>query len=325
MNTQTQQVEDDELEDEIEITLESDDSTNSSDNPNVADQLAVTPGAEEGANEEPKLTAEERMEQLMEGDEELKDYGQGVRKRINTLTYNWREAERQKDEAIRYAQKVQQEAQALRGRQHEQDGAYLGEAKARVEAQLDTAKRQLKEAHNLGDADLIADANANIGRFAAELAQVEATETQYKRRPAQPEQPPAQYQQPPPQQQYQQPPRQPAQPDPKANAWAEKNKWFGEDEVMTNAALTIHNTLVTQEGYEPHSDEYYNQIDSRLRKNFPHKFQKPRNDGQQMVTPGSNASTTGRKGGKKQVRLSASQVAIAKKLGVPLEEYAKYV
>jgi hypothetical protein len=284
-------------------------------NPNVNDQLgAIAPEIDDEQIEE-KLSAEDKVKQYLESDEELQDYGDGVQNRINKLTYNWRESERREQAAVDYAQKVQAEMQGLRDKQTQQDGAFINEYKGRVESQLDGAKRQYKEAYELGDADLIADANTAIARHSTELVNAEQTENRFKRNATQPQQPA--------QQQFQQQPQQPVQraPDVKAEGWAEKNEWFGQDAVMTNAAMTVHQELV-QNGYAPESDQYYQQIDKRMRSNFPHKFEKPRQQGQQQVTPGGNAV---RKNGKRSVKLSASQVNIAKRLGVSLEDYAKYV
>lgn len=318
MNAENQlQMEDEDI--EIEVPEDEDGTTN----PNIQDQLDNAPPSSDESTET-KRSAEERFEEFMESDEELKNYGSGVRKRIGTLTYNWREAERQRDEAIRFAQLQRQENENLKSRQYEQDGAYITEYKEKVEAKLDTAKRQLKEALEVNDPDLIAEANANIGRFAAELAKAEDTASRYERsRMQQPQRPQQQY----PQQQYPQQQRRPAppQPDEQAKAWAERNKWFGEDQIMTNAAMTIHQQLIVEEGYLPQSPEYYQEIDRRIRKNFPQKFQATSGSSSASVTPGDVGSQGRRRGAKRQVKLTASQVSIAKRLGVPLEEYAKYV
>jgi len=311
--------------DEIEIEIESESLDN--ENPNVDDQLAATTTDDEGI----KLTAEERVKEYLEADEELKEYGDDVQRRINKLTYNWRESERREQAAVEYAQKVHTENDELRTQQQQQDGVFINEYKGRVEAQLETAKQQYKEAYEAGDPGLITEANGNIARYAAELNTAEQTEHRYKRNAQQPppvrpqmQYPQAQPQaQPPMQQQPVYPQQQQPQPDAKAEGWAEKNKWFGEDRVMTTAAMGIHQDLV-QNGYAPESDEYYNQINSQMRKNFPHKFTPPKQQVTQTVTPGATNAVV-RKAGKKHVKLTASQVNIAKRLGVPLEEYAKYV
>lgn len=327
MNAQIEETDQD-----IEIEVQGEDSSIEIENPNIQDQLDNAPNSNEPEQSQP--SAEERFDQFMDSDEELKEYGQGVRKRIGTLTYNWREAERQRDEAIRYAQQVREENEGLKNHQYEQDGAYIVESKEKTEAQIDTAKRQLKEALAIDDADLIAEANANIARFSVALSRIEDTEKRYqqwkKQQPVQRQ--PSRNQQaygqarPQPQPTYPQQQQRPPEPDERAKSWAEKNKWFGEDQIMTNAALTIHNQLVTEEGYLPETDEYYREIDRRIRKNFPQKFaSRSNNDGATAtVTPGE-VGTTGRRSGKRQVKLTASQVSIAKRLGVPLEEYAKYV
>ena len=320
MNEALQQVEDD---DDRDVEIELDDAGNDDFNPNIADQLDNAP------NDNPiedKRTAEERILAFLEEDEELKEYGDGVQKRINKLTYNWREAERREQAAIAYAEGVKREIEQLRVRQQESDGVFINEYKGRVEAQLAQAKQNLKAAYEAGDAELIAEANTNIARFSAELANAEQTESRYRRRA---QQAPQQFTQPNPQQ-FARPnpqfarPQQPPRPDPKAETWAERNTWFGEDRVMTDAALSIHRELVTEEGYTPDSDEYYAEVDKRIRRNFPHKFQQPAKPQQaSSVTP--SASNAVAKRGKRNVKLSASQVAMAKRLGVSLEEYAKYV
>ena len=301
------------------------------DNPNIVDQLeAVDDNLEAEVEEDadaPKdtRTAEQKMQDYLEGDEELKEYySKEVNKRIGKITYDMREAERQRDAATEYAQGVQAENVELKSKQQHQDGVFINEHKSRLEAQLDTAKAQYRDAHDSGDSSLLADANALLAQTAAELAQATQAETRFSRHvrttPAPneniaPYQPPA-------------PENRPAEVDPKAQAWAEKNTWFGEDQDMTNAALNIHQTLINSEGYIPTGNGYYTELDARLRKNFPDKFEAPvppEITGQQVVTPSSSATANAKPRGKRNVRLSASQVAIAKKLGVPLEEYAKYV
>lgn len=299
-------------------------------NPNVDDQLDAAPSDDRGDDEKQvQLSAEEKVRQYLESDKELKEYGEDVQRRINKLTYNWRESERREQAALDYAQKVHQENLSLRDQQMQQDGVVLDEHKTRLEAQLETAKRQLKEAYETQDAGLIAEANQNIAQYAADLRSAEHTEHRFKRNQQKQQQQPQPYgqqQYPPPNyrpQHYPQQQQQMPQPDEKAEKWATRNKWFGEDRVMTNAAMTIHQELIN-EGYAPESDTYYTTLDNRLRENFPHKFQPVKPHVDSNVTPTSNSNPS-RKSNKRNVKLTASQVNIAKRLGVPLEEYAKYV
>ena len=314
----------DEDEKEIEILLDNDDDTN----PNIVDQLEATPTEEEETPPEDTRTPEEKLSAFLADNEDVSEFrDKDIKGRINKLTYEKNEATRREQAATDYARGVQTENAELKTKQQHQDGVFISEHKSRLEAQLDTAKNQYREAHESGDSGLIADANALIGRTSAELAQAEQTETRFSRfvkanpspdtdvtpwqPPPEPNAPPAQ-----------------AVPDLKAEAWAERNKWFGEDEEMTKAALSIHNVLISQEGYMPTANGYYAELDSRLRKNYPDNFktaEKPELNGQQVVTPGNNATAALTPRGQKRVRLSASQVAIAKKLGLTVEQYAKYV
>tara|TARA_R110002096_G_scaffold190674_3_gene371840 strand:- start:2470 stop:3444 length:975 start_codon:yes stop_codon:yes gene_type:complete len=309
---------------EVDIELDDEESNITPVNPNIADQLAAPA---EGEADEDKRTPAEKLEAYMEADEDAAEYGRDVRKRINKLTYEKHEAERREKAAIEYAQGVQGENTTLKSKQQHQDGVFLNEHKGRVTAQLEQAKQQYKEAHQSGDIDLITEANQNIAQYAAELTQADQTEARFKRTVSRPQAAPEPAYQPAPSAGYQE--QAPRQIDAKAESWATKNEWFGNDSDMTDAAMQIHTSLVTQEGFLPTGDAYYTELDTRMRKNFPSKFgttPKPRmGNGQPAVTPGGGGNPPARKPGKKNVRLSASQVAIAKKLGVPLEEYAKYV
>ena len=268
---------------------------------------------------------EEKVDQPKEAVKEVKkdereEYSKDVQKRIDRMTYKIREAERREKEALDFAKKVKKEKDELQGKFDKLDDGYVTEFSTRVKSELEAAKIQLKEAVAKGDVDAQVNANQNLARLAIEQERINATEAQRK-----------QYEETlkntgqigdqPVQNTVQQP-----KPDPKAEAWAEKNEWFGKDEAMTYASFGIHKKLVEEEGFNPSSDEYYEEIDRRLREEFPQKF----NDGgevqggkQPVQTVASAKRTTS--AGRKTVRLTPSQVAIAKKLGVPLEEYAKYV
>jgi hypothetical protein len=278
--------------------------------------------------EEKEVQVEEQKEDKVESKQtkkedkkdEREEYSKDVQKRIDRMTYKIREAERREKEALEFAKQVKKEKDDLQGKFNKLDDGYVNEFSTRVKSELESAKVALKTAVANGDVDAQVAANQNLARLAIEQERINATELQRK-----------QYEETlkntgqigdQPVQNNVQPPK----PDPKAEAWAERNEWFGKDEAMTYASFGIHKKLVEEEGYNPSSDEYYEEIDKRLRNEFPQKF----NDGgevqggkqpAQTVASANRTTTTGRK----TVRLTPSQVAIAKKLGVPLEEYAKYV
>jgi len=240
-----------------------------------------------------------------------------TQKRIDRLTKKMREAERQKDEALRYAQGVQSEAQKLQQRMNTLDTSYVNEYSTRVETQMGTAEQELARAIEIGDTNGVVEAQRKITGLAIEndrARQAKMQQERYAQQAAAQQQ--QQVQQPMPQQQ-------PRRPDPKAASWADRNEWFGSDEAMTYAAFGVHKKLVENEGFDPQSDEYYTELDQRMKEEFPHKLNGGSKRPAQTVASVSRSSS-GRSSGKK-VRLTPSQVAIAKKLGVPLEEYAKYV
>ena len=263
--------------------------------------------------EEPELGASPPSD-----DTEIEQYSESVKKRINRLTKKMREAERERDESISYAQKVQAEAEQIRQRMQNLDQGFMAEHGQRLDLQREQAEAALKRAVELGDAD---------GTVAAQKALTDVTIASNNYAQAQRQAPPQPQAQAVPQPQAQ-PQAQPApqRPDPKAEQWAEKNSWFGNDEAMTFAAFGIHKKLIEEEGFDPQGDDYYNELDSRIKREFPHKFGEEQSTGRkpaQNVAGVSRSTKTGRSG--KRVKLSPTQVAIAKKLGVPLEEYAKYV
>ena len=255
--------------------------------------------------------------------EEMDDYGQKVQTRIDKLTKRLREAERREQAAVQYAQGVQKEAQQQAARSNQIDTGYVTEFADRVEAQMTQAKNELKQAMDLGDVDKQVEAQAKISRLSIEEERAASHKAQRERLqqemqaqgvdPNQPQMP----QQPMPRQ-----PMPPRQPDPKAQAWAEKNEWFGTDEPMTLTSFSIHRKLM-EEGFDPQSDSYYSEVDKRMRDTFPHKFENNKVSPSQTVASANRAAPG--KARKGSVRLTPSQVAIAKKLGVPLQEYAKYV
>ena len=255
--------------------------------------------------------------------DELEDYSANVKNRIDKLTRKMREEERQKESAIQFAESVKKENESLKTRLDNLDKGYLEEFNNRVQSQLESAKRALKDANESGDADKIVEAQANLAAITVEKSKitkpkVEKTEEQPNQQPVVPNQPQPIPPQPP--QQAQNP-----KPDPKAEAWAAKNEWFGQDEVMTYASFGIHRRLVEDEGFDPTTDEYYSELDKRIAAEFPHKVGQTKQTGGSQKVVSATSSKSRNKGGKKTVRLSPSQVAMAKRLGVPLEEYAKYV
>ena len=250
---------------------------------------------------------------------EMEDYGKKVQSRIDKLTKKVRESERREQAATEYARNVYHENKSLQQKAQSLDDGYVNQYENRVTAELDTVKKQLKQAVESGDVDKQVEANQNLARLSVEAERVRTTQEKKERlkkqREEEVEREPQQYQQ-----QYVPPQMPPPQPDPKAESWAEKNEWFGKDEPMTLTSFSIHRNLV-EEGFDPQSNMYYSEVDKRMRDNFPHKF------GQQ-VSPTQTVASANRGGPvrrKGTVRLTPSQVAISKKLGVPLSEYAKYV
>jgi hypothetical protein len=240
-----------------------------------------------------------------------------TQKRIDRLTKKMREAERQREEAIKFAQGVQSEASQLKQRMDALDSNYVNEYSNRVEIQTTSAEADLARAIEIGDTAGVVEAQRRITRLAIEQDRANQAKVQQARYAQQVQaQQQARVNQPMPQQQ-------PRRPDPKAEHWARRNSWFGEDEAMTYAAFGVHKKLVEDEGFDPQSDEYYTELDRRMAGEFPHKLNGGSKRPAQTVASVSR-NTSGRSSGKK-VRLTPSQVAIAKKLGVPLEEYAKYV
>ena len=247
-----------------------------------------------------------------DSNEELEEYSAGVKGRINELTKRFREEERQKQSAIQYAENIQKENANLKTRMDALDKGYIEQFEGRVSSELETAKRVLREAHETGDVDKLVDAQEALADLSLQKTQGRSPQDRSVEVPQPQEIPP---QAAPPQ----------AAADPKAESWASDNDWFGQDEVMTYGAFGIHRRLVEDEGFDPSSDDYYAELDSRLRTEFPNKFDlKSRSNGGRKVAS-AESSASRKKSGRKTVRLTSSQVAIAKKLNVPLEEYAKYV
>ena len=260
-----------------------------------------------------------------ESDDEHEKYSNSVQKRINQLTKRAKEAEREREEALRYAQNIQAENTDVKQRLQTLDRSYIDEYGHRVSSEQARAKDELKSAIETGDTDRQMQAQERITQLTLAADRHAQAKASRAAQAAQAEQQQAYAQQQAQQQQYQPAPRQ-AAPDQKAEEWASKNDWFGEDDAMTFAAFGLHKKLVQEEGFDPASNDYYDALDSRMKNAFPHRFPDEevtrQNRSGQTVAGVSRSKGTGR--GKK-VRLSPSQVTIAKRLGVPLEEYAKYV
>ena len=265
------------------------------------------------SSEEKSVTAQE---------DEHEEYSQSVKKRIDRLTKKMREAERQREEALKYAQGVQSEAEKIKAKLNAVDQGYLTEYGGRITAEMASAQEAFKRAIAVGDPEATLEAQKKLTELQFATSKLEEAKRMQARRAPQQENE-QQYQQQPQQQQYQQPQQQATRPDPRAEEWAEKNDWFGNDNTMTFAAYGIHKQLV-DEAFDPTSDDYYDELDKRIRAEFPHKFSDTGSKRRTAQTV-AGVSRTSSSNGRRQVKLTPSQVAIAKKLGVPLEEYAKYV
>ena len=270
----------------------------------------------EAPSEEPVETKqEEEKEEPKKQDEQLEDYSKGVQARIAKLTRKMREAERQRDAATEYAKSVEEKRLAMEKRFEKTDADYIKKFETSINTGLEAAQKELAAAIEAGDAQAQVEANKRIATLAFENAKLsqskEAREEQVSK--------PSEVRAP------QQPVTQVEPSDPMAEAWAAKNSWFGQDRAMTYIAFEIHKDLVDKEGYDPKSDEYYADIDKRIRVDFPHKFAKT--VVKQTTDPVQTVASAKRsvRPGRKTVKLTSSQVAIAKKLGVPLEEYAKQI
>ena len=275
----------------------------------------------EAAKEEEKIEVEQVEakeekpveEKSEEKKDELKEYSEGVQKRIAKLTRKMREAERQKEEAIAYAESIKKDKETVEGRLSKLDKTYVSEFESRVKTNLAAAKLALKTAIESQDIEAQVAAQeqiANLTMDAARLSSMKNREEAPKKEVNI---------------NTQRTDSQPAT-DPKAEEWAANNSWVGNDSAMTYTAFDIHKKLVEEEGYDPKTDEYYTEVDKRIRLEFPHKFDKMSDTTTERAKPAQNVASAKRSastGRKKTVKLTPSQVAIAKRLGVPLEDYAK--
>jgi len=265
----------------------------------------------EGSDAQPEAKPEEKKE-------ELETYSKDVQRRIAKLTKKWREAERQKDEALSFAKNQKDQKEKLQKRYSKVEQAGVKDREQRITSGLQAAAAKLAAAKEAGDLAAEVDANKEIARLGYEEARLNEAKAAYedmaKAEPKEMEIPKVS-------------PQQTPQADPKAEAWGAKNRWFGTDTAMTYTAFDLHKKLVDQEGFDPASDEYYTEIDKRIRLEFPNKFDttddKVQNNTAKPTQIVASAKRSVNKSGRKTVRLTPSQVAIAKKLGVPLEDYAK--
>ena len=274
----------------------------------------------EAPKQETETTEQEPVKEETKSDSELEDYSKGVQARIAKLTRKMREAERREQAAVEYAKAVEQKRQTLEKKFEKTDSDYIKKFETTISSGLEAAQKELAAAIESGDANAQVEANKRIATLAFENAKLEAAK-EGRQTTAQAEKPV---------QNLSQGgdvniPRtdDPINPDPRAEAWAAKNSWFGTDRAMTYTAFEIHKDLTEKEGFDPASDEYYAEVDKRIRVDFPHKF--GTSETKQTAAPVQTVASANRsvKPGRKTVKLTSSQVAIAKKLGVPLEEYAK--
>ena len=268
------------------------------------------------SDEQPVVQESKPEETEEQKQEELEDYSKGVKSRIAKLTKRMREAERQKDAALTYAKSVQGEQKSLKDRLAKLDTGYVKEMEDRITSSLTAAESKLKSARDAGDvsAEVIAQKEiAKLGYEEARLAEMKVNQKQADEQrktlsegtiPQAPLQP---------------------TPDAKATEWAQKNSWFGKDNAMTYTAFDLHKKLVDDEGYDPQSTDYYGELDRRIRLEFPQKFGNTTVQTSKPKQTVASATRTGYKDGRRTVKLTSSQVAIANKLNVPLEEYAKQV
>ena len=256
---------------------------------------------------------ENERETKLDKKDEVQEYSEGVQKRIAKLTRKMREAERQKEEAVAFADAVNKQKSDLEGRLSKLDKSYTSEFESRVKNSMVAAKQALKTAIEAQDVEGQVKAQEQIASLTMDAARLNAMKVAEESKPKEVNVTPQQT-------------RQAAQTDPMAEAWAADNSWFGNDSAMTYTAFDIHKQLVEKEGFDPKSREYYAEVDKRIRLEFPHKFDKVEDTTTERAKPVQNvasakrSATTGRR---KTVKLTPSQVAIAKRLGVPLEEYAK--
>ena len=283
-------------------------------------EVEVKEEAPKQETETKELIQEEKKPEEQVKEKELDEYGEGVKKRIAKLTKRMRESERQRDEATKYARSVLTEQKSLKERLAKLDTGYVSEMESRITSGLEAAKGRLTSARETGNIADEVEAQkeiAKLGYEEARLAEMKINqEAKSKEKSELNQQSPLQQEQ----------PRQPGQPKPDARAteWASKNQWFGTDNAMTYTAFDMHRKLVEEEGYDPQSEDYYGELDRRIKLEFPHKFGNVTEQTTKPTQTVASATRNVKRGtGRRTVKLTSSQVAIAKKLNVPLEEYAK--
>ena len=288
-------------------------------------ELDLDLGEEEGPDVEvtvdkPAETADVEVDanETNETEDEFKKSENQTQKRINRLTKKMREAEKNADEALRFARQKEQENQQLAQKLNQMDTSYVDQYSSRVESDMAQTETALRNAMEIGDTEAAVAAQRKLTQLAVEADRASQAKAANEKR---------QKQAPAPSMAPQTAPQAPPRPDPKAESWAQRNDWFGEDSAMTYAAFGIHKELVEQEGIDPKSDEYYDSLDRRMKEEFPHKFKEgsqSKRPAQTVASVNRSSGNSGRSSGTK-VRLTQRQVAMAKKLGVSLEQYAKYV
>ena len=279
------------------------------------------PTVRDEKNEGGEVTQEankDEGDQQQDNSKAVEEYSEGVKKRIAKLTKKMREAERQKEEALRYAQSIKRERDQYEATATSLDKNYVTEMEGRISSSIAAAQAKLAAARQNEDSKAEVEALTQISQLGYEQGKLAELKTQHQVQETAARDIPVQN--------TQQPVQQAPARDPKAEAWAEENEWFGKDNAMTYTAFDLHRKLTEEEGMDPQSDEYYKEVDRRIRLEFPHKFDRPVEQKQtsrptQNVASATRSTKTSRN--KRQVRLTSSQIAIAKKLGVPLEEYAK--
>jgi len=291
---------------DTEVELKEDQTTDTA--PVEETEAPVVAETQEASSEPQEATKKEEKK------EELEDYSRDVQRRIAKLTKKWREAERQRDEALSFAKIQKEKAEELNKKYSSLETTSVKDRQEKINSLLDAQKAKLAQAREAGDTNAEVEISKQIAQLGYEEARIQeltkAAEMQPKKAEETAEIPTSK-------------PEPELRVDPKAEAWAAKNAWFGKDKAMTYTAFDLHKTLVDEEGYDPKSDEYYTEVDKRIRLEFPHKFDKPESTESTKPVQTVASATRSTKTGRKTVRLTPSQVAIAKKLGVPLEEYAK--
>tara|TARA_R100000654_G_scaffold25823_3_gene49374 strand:- start:492 stop:1418 length:927 start_codon:yes stop_codon:yes gene_type:complete len=266
-------------------------------------------------------TSETEKEVKSVNDDELGDYSEQVQRRINQLTAKRKQAAEEAAAAVQYAQQMQYENEQMKRSLQQMSVGYNTEAETRLKSQEEQATKAYAEASEAGDYEKAAKAQQAMAQIAVAKEKIRVQKAKIERQQAQTQQVQEQPQQASPPQQAQ-PQAQPR--DPKLEKWLEKNTWFGQDRIMTRAAQAIHETLVLEEDFDPTSDDYYKEIDTRMRTEMPHKFKEKRSSAQ-TVAPASSNGRSVKSGRKKSVELSPGQVAFAKKMKIPLERYAKEI